>query len=417
MLLTIAKKSLINRSLSSFLLWLSLLVSVFLVLAIFHLKQQARENFNQTISGIDLIVSARSGPLNTLLYSVFHMGSASHNMSWASAEKISTHPSVKFSIPLSLGDSHQGYPVLGTTADYFTYYHYARQQPLRLQHGKVFTNNKEVVLGAEVAKQLGYTLNDKITLTHGTHAVSLHHHDDKPLIVVGILKPTGTPVDRTLHVSLSAIEDIHENWQQGVPLPKKMSKHIPSHNHEKTPQAITAMLIGLKNKPSVFVVQRFVNQYASEPLQAIMPAVVLAELWQLVKGFEQVLMAIACLVVFTALIGLTASILASLNERQREFAVLRAVGAGPWYLVRLIELEVLLIALAAFIGATLLLLAFIFIGNNYLAQFLGMQVSFAIFHLEYFYVLLGLMVTAFLLTLIPAWKTYKQSLNQGLTVR
>jgi putative ABC transport system permease protein len=268
---------------------LSIALSVFLLLGVERLQQAARESFTQSVSGTDLVVGARTSPVQLMLYAVFRLGEPTNGMDWQSYQKLAQHPAVAWSIPLSLGDSHRGFAVLGTNQDYFTHFRYADKRPLSFAGGKPFNEVFEAVLGADVAAKLGYKLGQNITLTHGSGALNLPEHADKPFRVVGILQRTGTPVDRTVHVNLAAIEAIHLDWQGGAPLP---GFSIPAQYVKKfdlTPKQITATLVGLKSRGGVFRMQRFVNNYRDEPLVAVLPGVALDQLWQLLAVAEQTL--------------------------------------------------------------------------------------------------------------------------------
>ncbi len=216
-LLRLALASLANRRFTALLTAFAIALSVCLLLAVERVRTEARASFASTISGTDLIVGARSGSVNLLLYSVFRIGNATNNIRWDSFQHFANDPRVKWAIPMSLGDSHRGYRVLGTNESYFEHYQYGHQQNLELASGRAFASDPfEVVLGAEVAEALHYKLGDKLVLAHGVAAISLVKHDDKPFTVVGILKRTGTPVDRTLHISLGGMEAIHIDWHNGV---------------------------------------------------------------------------------------------------------------------------------------------------------------------------------------------------------
>ena len=211
----LAIKSLWNRRFTAALTLISIALSVALLLGVERLRTESRASFANTISGTDLIVGARSGSTQLLLYSVFRIGDATNNISWQSFQDLSQHPKVKWAIPISLGDSHRGFRVMGTTADYFHHYRYAGDRTLTVKQGAVFDDVYDAVLGAEVAQTLGYAVGDKIVIAHGSGQKNLFSHDDKPFTVVGILQRTGTPVDRTVHVSLAGIEAIHVDWQGG----------------------------------------------------------------------------------------------------------------------------------------------------------------------------------------------------------
>lgn len=301
-LFRLAMASLANRRFTATLTAFAIALSVCLLLAVERVRTEARASFASTISGSDLIVGARSGSVNLLLYSVFRIGNATNNIRWDSFEHFASHPKVKWAIPMSLGDSHRGYRVMGTTEAYFQHYQYGRQQHLALADGRAFASDPfEVVLGAEVAQALHYTLGEQLVLAHGVAAVSLVKHDDKPFTVVGILQRTGTPVDRTLHISLGGMEAIHIDWQNGMPARGKGRVSAEqARNMDLKPQAITAFMLGLNSKISTFAVQREINEFRGEPLLAILPGVALQELWSLMGTAEKALFVVSLFVVLTS---------------------------------------------------------------------------------------------------------------------
>jgi len=223
----LAWKSILARKTTAFLTVLAVALSVALFVGVEKTRHSARSSFENTISGVDAIVGARTGPINLLLFSVFRIGDATSPMSWESFEAIQARPDVAWAIPIALGDSHRGYKVLGTETSYFEHYKYGQKQPLELAAGGVFNPHKlEVVLGSDVAQNLGYPLGHKIILSHGIGEVSFQNHDDHPFEVVGILKPTGTPVDQTIHISLEGMEAMH------APAPLKSDGNHDHANHD-----------------------------------------------------------------------------------------------------------------------------------------------------------------------------------------
>lgn len=214
----LAYKSLTNRKATALLTILTVAISVILLLGVERIRTQAKSSFANTISGTDLIVGARSGSVNLLLYSVFRIGNATANIDWQSFEEISQDRSVKWAIPISLGDSHKGFRVLGTNNQYFEHFRYGSKQPLALNQGRPFDGLFETVIGSDVAKELGYQVGSEIIIAHGISDVAFSRHDNLPFTVVGIFEPTGTPVDKTVHVSLEAIEAIHVGWESGTNL-------------------------------------------------------------------------------------------------------------------------------------------------------------------------------------------------------
>lgn len=417
-LLRIALASLANRRFTALLTVFAIALSVCLLLAVERVRTEARASFASTISGTDLIVGARSGSVNLLLYSVFRIGNATNNIRWDSFETLAKHPQVKWAIPLSLGDSHRGYRVLGTDVGYFEHYRYGRGQSLQLAQGKPFADLFEVVLGAEVAEALKYQLGEQIVLAHGVATVSLTQHDDKPFRVVGVLARTGTPVDRTLHISLAGMEALHVDWQNGMPArgAARVSAEQAREMHLQ-PKAITAVLLGLKSKVATFTVQRQVNEYRGEPLLAILPGVALQELWSLMGTAEKALFVVSLFVVLTGLIGMLTAILTSLNERRREMAILRSVGARPWHIAGLLVLEALVLALAGAALGLALLYGGIAASQGWVQAQYGLYLPLAL-PSAYEWSLLGAILgAALLMGGVPAWRAYRQSLADGLSIR
>lgn len=417
MLIRLARHSLWNRRGTALMTLLSLVISIGLLLGIDHLRLEAKRSFTSTVSGTDLIVGARSGQLNLLLYSVFRLGNATNNISWQHYQQISKHPQVKWSIPLALGDSHRGFRVIGTTDDYFRFFRYGQQQPLAFAQGQAFAGVYQTVLGAAVAAKLGYQLGEEIILSHGVGAVSFSQHKDQPFTVVGILAPTGTPVDQSVHVSLAGIEAIHRGWQGGAPALGRQPKLSDAQLAELQPTVITGFMLGLKSKVATFALQRQINEFKAEPLTAILPGAALAELWQMLSMVENLLLLVTLLVLIAALIGMLTTLLAAMKERQREMAILRAVGARPWQLFWLIELEVLCLTVLSIAGALALLSGSLWLAQPLLSSQYGLFISIWPWHAHTGTVLATLTGLSLLLGAIPSYLTYRQSVAQGLVVR
>lgn len=412
---SLAVKSLRNRRQTALLTVLSIAVSVCLLLGVEKVRHEVRAQFLNTVSGTDLVVGARSGSINLLLYTVFRIGDATNNISWNSYQEFATHPQVGWSIPLSLGDSHRGYRVLGTSNAYFEHLRYGGGHSLRLQEGRVFTELYDVVLGAEVARQLNYQLGDQIIVAHGGGQVSFVHHDDQPFTVVGILAPTGTPVDRTLHVSLEAIEAIHVGWHSGMPSRRVSAEQLAKM--DLTPKTITGFMVGLKSKVATFQLQRQINEYRREPLSAIMPGVALQQLWSLIGVAEKALLVVSALVVVSGLIGMMTNLLSSLNERRREMAILRSIGARPWQIAALLMSESLALTFAGLILGLALLYGGLLAAQPWIASQFGFYLSLGLPGPGDWLLMGAVLLAGLLAGLVPAAKAYRQSLVDGLTPR
>ncbi len=412
----LAWKSLMNRKATALLTILTVAISVVLLLGVERIRTQAKDSFANTISGTDLIIGGRSGQVNLLLYSVFRIGNATNNIDWKSYQEFASHRSVDWAIPISLGDSHKGFRVMGTNHSYFEHYKYGSKQPLTLVQGKKFNGLFEAVLGSDVAKQLGYKIGSEIIIAHGISDVGFSRHDNLPFKVVGILAPTGTPVDKTVHVSLEAIEAIHVGWESGARLgstPKAELLEV----RDFQPKQITAMLVGLKSRIQTFALQRQINTYPKEPLSAIMPGVALHELWGMMSIAEQALMAVSGFVVIAGLLGMLSSLLTSLQERRREMAILRAMGARPRHVFSLLISEASLLTFAGIITGVAGLYSMLTLLQPIIQQRYGISLSLTALS-PYEWMLLGFVQCAgIVIGFIPAFRAYRQSLSDGMTIR
>lgn len=384
--------------------------------AVERLRLDARASFAQSISGVDLVVGARTGAVQLMLYAVFHSGAATNNIRWDSFAAIASHPAVDWAVPISLGDGHRDFPVVGTTAGYFEHFRYADGRALAFAAGRPFAEVFEAVLGSEIARSLGYRLDDRITLTHGMAELG-PEHADKPFRVVGILAPTGTPVDRSIHVSLEAISAIHLDWAGGAPLP---GLSIPAEYVKKfdlKPKEITAALIGLKSRAEVFRMQRFINNYRGEPLLAVMPGVALDELWQTLGIVEQSLFAVSALVVLVGLAGLAATLLAGLNERRRELAILRSLGAGAGDIFLMLLVEGLAVTLLGALIGCALLAAGIALFAPLMQTHFGVTLSLRPPAASEWGLFAAILATGLIASLAPGLRAWRMSLADGLTPR
>ncbi|CFX25724.1 conserved membrane protein of unknown function [Candidatus Filomicrobium marinum] len=413
----LAFQSLRNRWLTATLTVLAIAFSVMLLLGVEKIRNGARDSFANTISGTELIVGARSGSLQLLLYSVFRIGNATNNITLQSYSDIASHPDVAWIVPISLGDSHRGFRVLGTTKDYYEHYRFRGGNRIEVASGKLGEDLFDTVIGADVAAQLGYKVGDKIVIGHGLGSVSFLEHEDKPFRVAGILAKTGTPVDRTVHVSLEAIEAIHVDWQSGAPVPGQTVSADQVRAMDLKPKAITAALVGLKSKLAIFRVQREINEYPDEPLSAILPGAALQELWGLVAIAETALAAVSAMVVATALLGMLTMILTALNERRREMAILRAAGARPVTILGLLAAEAGMLTAAGVATGTVLLYAALFILRPILDREYGLNLSIAPPTTSEGLTLAVIVLAGFIAGLVPAMLAYRRSLADGMTVR
>ena len=414
---TIAVKSLLNRKSTATLTIIAIAISVTLLLGVERIRSEARSSFANTISGTDLIIGARGGSIQLLLYSVFRIGNATNNISWGSYRKFAELPSVAWTIPLSLGDSHLGYRVLGTTGEYFRHYRYGAKRKLQFLKGAAFDDIFDAVLGAEVAEKLGYRVGDPLIVTHGIAKQGGQDHGDKPFRVSGVLAKTGTPVDQTIHVSLAGIEAIHIDWRGGAKVTGFSITADEVRGLNLQPKSITAFLVGLNSRLDAFRIQRQANIFDREPLTAILPGVALHELWSVLGTAETALSVISFFVIATSILGMLTVLLAGVNERRREFSVLRSVGARTRQIFTLHLIEALFLTAAGIVIGTAVLYALLLFSQPIIEDHYGLYINIGpptkgdIMRLT-----LGLLA-GLIAGIAPAWRAYKSTLADGLNAQ
>lgn len=409
MFVKLAVKSLLDRKGSVLLSIVAMTVSIFVLLSVEHIRFQTKESFSSTLSGVDLVVGAKTGDLNLLLYSVFRIGKPTNNISWKSFKNFANNPKVNWAIPLSLGDSHKGFPLLGTNEDYFKHYSYGEKTKLVFKKGGVFVRLFEVVLGSEVAKKLKYQIGDDLVISHGVTEISFIKHDEMPFKIVGILKPTGTPVDQTLHVSLQAIEAIHIGSDFRGRSGEGLIYDKTTKDQLLEPQSVSAFMIGLKSKITTFQIQREINNYSKEPLLAVLPGVVLSELWKIMGLVENSLLLISILIFLSACLGVSAILLSSIRERIKDIQLLRVIGAPPIYIFLLLELEALIITFLSIFFAIITLIFAVNFTQSFLVSQLGLNIKNTIFSELSLFTLGIILITSLLIALIPAVYAYIKS--------
>jgi putative ABC transport system permease protein len=462
--LELALKSLRNRALATILTVVSIALSIALLVGVENVRVGIRESFTNTIRGTDLIVGARGGSMQLLLYSVFGMGSPTGNISYESYEHWKAHPAVAWTIPYSLGDSHRSFRVIGTTDDFYERFRYRRDSGIEFASGRMPQTDHEVVLGSEVADRLGYNEGDEIAVTHGLHGTGIMDHEENPFRVVGILARTFTPIDRSLYVTLEGITAMHEGFQTGVPampgamppampgatpppMPGAMPPAMPgatpppmpgasppatppaAHQHsagarddedasaDRPVEQITSFFVGTRNRADTPMLLREINTWEREPLMAIMPGLSLAEMFRGIGFAEDGLRIITIFVVIVGLLGMLVSLYSTLNARRREMAILRAVGAGPGRIISLLVLESGLLAIIGSIAGVVLVYAMLLVGTPLAEQHFGLHVPIRPLGETEFRYIAMVVVAGFLIGLVPAIKAYRNSLADGLSVR
>jgi len=397
LLFRLAYKSLRNRKMSSWLALSSMALSCALVLGVERLGRGLQDSFSNTISKTDLIVGARGGSVELLLYTVFHLGQPANNIRMDTYKHFTSHPAVAWTIPISLGDSFRGHRVIATDENFFKHYQFRQDHRIEFKEGQSFSKTNEVVLGNDVASEQNLKMGERVILSHGlgdSRVSGALDHKENPFIVTGILAKTGTPIDKSLYISLQGMEIIH--------------------NSTLEPTQLTAFYIGTQSRIAVLHLQREIAQYSDEALTAIIPGVTLSELWRQLSYLEDALSVIAIVVLVLAFMGILLSLFASLQERKRELALLRVVGARPRHILLLLVFEcVLLTVVGSALGLLLAILAQWGIAPWIEREF-AVSIPLNALRPEEIKVWLALILASPFVGLLPAWRAYRQSLAYDL---
>lgn len=405
-------KRLLSRKLISFLLIISIALSTFLLIGVQKIKLSAKQSFSQSISGTDLIVGARSGNIQLLMYLIFRQGQAVANMSWDSIHRISDDSDVKWVVPISLGDSHRGFPVVGTTNDYFSYYKYANKKDLQLLEGTTFNTPLDLVLGADVADKFGYKLGDRIYLAHGHSVKGAPIHKHISFVVVGILEYTHTPVDKTLHIPVEGITALHMNLKKILgdkPIDADALKRI-----NLTPRSVTGCLVGLNSKFAIFNVKQRIITSQEEPLMAIIPGVALSQLWSSIRTVDSAFSMMTWVVVAIAFLGLLIALFMSLQTREKELRILRVLGATPVQLLMLLMIESLIITVIGVVSGIFFLFISSVVLIPYLEATFGLLLSANHITFMELKLVLSLILSGLIISVFPGIRVYRDGKRKGI---
>lgn len=391
--------SLMNRKLISLLTVISIGMSIMLFIGIERIKNGARESFSKTVSKTDLIVGARGGSIQLLLFSIFHMGNPSNNISFKTYEKFKRHPEVAWTIPISLGDSYKGHKIIATHNDFFTYYQFQGNNKINVLEGKLLSNMNDIVIGYEMAKKQNLSVGQKLILSHGTgEGPSLHNHNDHPFFISGILQKTGTPIDRAAFITLAGMEQIHNEDSNQI-------------------RQISSFLLGTKNRISTLSLQHEISTFKDEPIMAIIPAVTLNELWNLIGYAEDALKIISFGVVVVGILGMIATLYSLLESRRREISILRAIGMGKISIYQLLIFEAFTLAFLSCVIGVLSCYLILFLLQGTIFNLFGILIPISNLNNHDYVYLIFVLCIASLVGALPAKKAYKNSLNDGLSLK
>ena len=415
-MLSLLLKSMRSRIIPTSLVTISLMASMVLLLSIERIQQGAEEGFNQSISGVDAIIGPRSSSIELVLYTVFHLGRPSNNITTKTVNDVKLRGDISWLVPIALGDSHKGFRVVATEPNYFEHIKYANGQPLVFSKGVAFAELSETVLGSDVAEKLSYRVGSKIQITHGSVESIGSKHDDFSFVVTGILNKTGTPIDRAIFLDLKGYELLHLGWKSGKKIFNLDDINLSSLPEDALiPKTVTAAFIGLKSKLTLFNFSKNIREYPKEAISAVIPGIALSELWSIVGLVDKGFQLLSWIIIAISLIAMVTLIIASLDNRKQEMTIYRANGASPKFLAMMVLCESLVIGLTAIVGAIILVTIVTYFATVQLNLALGISPSFKWISMGEITVFSFILLAGALSSLIPAVMVFRKNLHQTLS--
>jgi len=414
-MIRIAAASIRSRIVPTILVMIALTTSMALLLAVDRIQDATKRGFNQSLSGVDLVLGPRGSGIELILYTVFHLGKPTNNITTETLEDIESKPFIEWAIPIALGDSHRGFRVISTTAKYFDHIQFGGDQSLTFEAGRPFSALNDVVIGSAVADELDYSVGSSIFVTHGSEALG-KVHDDFAFKVSGILNPTGTPTDQAIFVSLEGYELIHLGWTNGSQAVSLKNLDVSQIPKERLyPKTITAAYLGLSSKLNLFKVSRSINEYAEEPVNAVIPGVALAELWSMLGSIDIVFRIFNWLIIAISLIGMVTMTLTGLDSRTREMTILRALGATPANLASMVLIETAIVSITAVLLAIGLVRLLTWGAADFLSHWAGVRIDLTWINFSELSTLMTIVLAGLCASLIPAVMVYRRSLARGFS--
>jgi putative ABC transport system permease protein len=310
MILNLIYRSMRQHLLSTVVTVGSIALASGLLLTVWVVKTQTSAVFAGTNSGFDAVLGARGSRLQLVLNAIFHLEASPGNITAADYEMIRRHPAVKAAIPLAVGDNFRGWRIVGTVEQLFTDIAYAPGRHYAVAPGgRLFRLGKlEAVAGSYAAAQLGWTTGTTFRPYHGIAFDPNGEQHEEVYTVVGVLEPTNTPADRVIWIPLEGVQT--------------MKGHNPLAATE-----LSAVLIQLRAPTAGLMLNNQLNAAGGRLTFAYPIGTIVAELFNKVAWLDQVLTLIAWLVAVVAAGSVLVSIYNSMSARQRDLAILRALGA------------------------------------------------------------------------------------------
>lgn len=423
-ILHLSWKNILNKPLNLVLNLVLFALGVGLISLLLLVNVQLEDKFEKNFAGIDLVIGAKGSPLQLILSSLYHLDAPTGNMPVSEAKAFLNpkHPIFKSAIPLSLGDSHRGYRIVGTNTGFIDLY------AAKFADGKLFEENMEVVVGATVAKNLNIKLGDEFKSSHGLiEDENLVHEDAAPFKVVGILEKTGSVIDQLIVTKTQSIWAVHDEHDHEAEESAEHDHNEAEHNHEHDEavhsedlpltsyedKSITSLLVKFKGRNiQALNMARNINENTN--FQAATPAIEINRLYTLLGVGEEALKAMALLIIFVSGLSIFISLFSSLRERKYELAVMRTLGARPGFLFQLIIFEGIIIAVLGYFCGIALSHGSMVLLADFLEKSYRYDFSAAIFLKEEIYIFGASLVIGIIAAIIPAFQASKTDIHATL---
>ena len=408
--LKIVYKNIKQRSLSSMLTILSVLLGVGLVTAILILKNESEDAFNQAATGYEIIVGPKGSSLQLTLSTVYQIGLPIQNMPLKVYDLLKNDKRVRLAIPYVFGDNYKNFRITGTVSELFSEFEYKKGIRYKIDEGSFFSNDFEAVIGKEVADKTGLKTGDTFSGSHGIESYEgASEHSEKKFKVTGILSRTFTPSDRMIFVSMNSVWELHnhENEITG------------NEDHQIIPDSmktISAVLLKLKSPVFFDLLRRQINENKYEGInaQAVLPLFEIKQLFDIIGNINSVILVIAYLVIFTAAVSILVSIYNSMNERMREIAIMRSLGAGRFLIMKIIIFEGMFLSAAGAILGSISGHIAVFLLEEKISELSGIKISGSVFSMFEVYLITGTVILGIIVSIIPGVKAYRTDVAKNL---
>ena len=351
----VAWKNLIYNPFNTSLSILLMTFGVAIMSLILILNNQLDKNLKNNLRGIDMVIGAKGSPLQLIFSSIYHLDNPTGNILYGEAKKITTSPIIDFTIPLSFGDSYNGFRIVGSTHEYPNLYE------VKLREGRLWKKSMEVVVGSMVAKVNNLKIGDKFFGTHG-FGESGHVHDNHSYEVVGILHQSSSIMDNLVLTDIQSVWEVHDEVCHDDHDHHDHDHHDHDHHdhdhhdhdhhdhdhHKKTIKVsnnesipdqsmVTALLVKFKSPVGLIQLPRKVNETTS--LQAAIPIFELNRLTNLLGFGIQTINFIALIIMLVSGLSIFISLYNSLKKRRYEIALMRVHGATKFQVIKLVLIE------------------------------------------------------------------------------